>query len=968
MFQMPWDIARQRRQQQLGGQQDDPYTIQGPPREPTPQTQDQARLDALEVQSRQLDIQKKQQELQSGGLGIAPRGDASKVGEDYLKSLPADAAADAPMLRAMSEGRMGLPSGYAMRSPKALQLLAELHQYDPTADAANLPGRVASYKNATSGMLSRKINSYNTALDHMQSLAAAVEDLHNFGGSTPLTSVANYARNAAENNRPELSRFETARKAVADELAKAFADTNTGMADRTDWKAMFSENKSPKALRAAIAQAATLLGSKITESERQYNGGMGTTGQRLPLLNPHAQEALGLFQGQDYLDKGFGAIAGPLGGPGPGGGGHPPGGGGAPPQPYDPAGIGDIGFNQSSRGLPPGAEAAQRDIQAQILAGKLRGAGDIMGYAKTKYGLDINPAQAKAAADAIANGVMPVVATPQYRDKMDEAARKQALIDSQNISDVRGGRTGEALGAGLRGAANMASWGIANKAAAGLDALTGKRPYNQGLARQDAIDQYDAQHHFLPQLTGSALGLMGNEAGVGRAATGLASRSASLARMSAAIPARISPELMNDAAYGTVYGAVNTDGGPGDRALGAIEGAGTTALGGAVGRAVGRGLGRTLTGSRDLATQTLAKAGVPMTIGQIAGRGGAVGRTLKAAEDAFESIPILGAAIRARRQEGLAAYNQGTFDRALEPIAQTTQGQIAEQGVDNSRTALSGAYQKALAGVNVTVQDPVFAKNLARVIGNGQRLHPAVGGDFQQLIQNQLAPVIAKGNITGDEFQALQQVIRQERSDWASQPRGRQYGNVLTQLDKTLESLVRRQAPQVGPALNAANRAYRLSKVAEDAVGRAANTDGVFTPAQLGMAARKNGARFDNTAATTDRPFYDYQRAGQQVLPSKIGNSGTFDRAAYGALVPTALGGAAYEMDMTPEHSAAMIALGIPFTKAGQAAFQKLLIERPDYVRNIGQNLIKRPGARRLFGSAGVFGAGPAISGLLSDN
>jgi hypothetical protein len=963
--------------------------VSAPPPQPTPMTRDQAaagaydpQIKAAQLEGIRLENDKRRREaaMAGDGGGLAPRGDVNKVGEDYLKTLP---PADAGMLRAMSEGRMGLPSGYAMRSPKAMQLLAELHQYDPTADAANLPSRIKMRTDATSGSLGKTTNSFNTALGHMGSLAQAIEGLDNFGGSTALTSVVNYGRNTALSNRPELARFAAARKAVADELAKAFAGTQGAVSDREHWLEVFSENKSPKALRASIAEAANLLSSKIQASEDQYNLGMGTTGKGLPMLHGHAKDALAGFQSPDYLEKGYGA----LGGQGPSGGPRGGPGGGGPRGPIDPTGTGYIGAEGApdpyqSQILPVADEGRQR---FNAFVGTLKPGqysnDDLAAVLEKKWqeetGRPLMSARGPKGMAAYFNQTGKFSSDIQYkpvgelRDQIGKDKAHQALIDAQDISDARGGRSSignvvEGVGAGLRGAANMISYGGADKFAARLDTIMGKGDYTNNLARQEKIGQYDSQHHFIPQLAGSALGLAGNEAGVARLGRFATGASPTIARIAAGVPESTLPAL-NDATYGAIYGAVNTDGSAGDRAMGALEGAGATALGGMAGRSVGRGVGRALTGTRDAATIALNKAGVPLTMGQIAGRGGIVGKTVKAAEDAFESIPVLGAAIRARRQEGIEAFNRGTFDQALAPIGATTQDQIGEQGVESAKGAVSAAYTKALKNVDVTVKDKVFARNLSRVIGYGQRLHPEVAKDFEILVRDQLAPVVAKGNMTGVEFQALQQVIRQEQASWAGKPRGNQYGNVLKQLDQTLESLVRRQAPGTAPALKAANRAYRLSKVAEDAVKRGVNTEGVFTPAQLGTSAVGSGRKYGNSAATSERPFYDYQRAGQQVLPSKMPNSGTFDRAAYGAIVPTVLGGAGYEAGMSPEHIGAMMALGLPFTKAGQASFKKLLIDRPDVVKRAGEQLLNSRRVRGLFGAGGVYGAAPATNWLLSD-
>ncbi|MDB5584322.1 MAG: hypothetical protein JWR80_9498 [Bradyrhizobium sp.] len=65
-----------------------------------------------------------------------------------------------------------------------------------------------------------------------------------------------------------------------------------------------------------------------------------------------------------------------------------------------------------------------------------------------------------------------------------------------NISDMRGqGGVGETADAAVRGAADVASSGLADKAAALGDTVTRGGTFSQNLGRQYAISDYDSQHH-----------------------------------------------------------------------------------------------------------------------------------------------------------------------------------------------------------------------------------------------------------------------------------------------------------------------------------------------------------------------------------------------------------------------------------------------------------------------------------------
>lgn len=395
-----------------------------------------------------------------------------------------------------------------------------------------------------------------------------------------------------------------------------------------------------------------------------------------------------------------------------------------------------------------------------------------------------------------------------------------------------------------------------------------------------------------------------------------------------------------DALYGGAYGAGSAD--DGSRALGALEGAATSMGSGAAGRLVQRGAGRVMTGARDATTQFLTDRGIPLTLGQMAGRGGVLGRAVRGMEDKLQSVPLLGDAIRARREAGVQSFNRAAFDEALAPIGQTTAGTIAEEGVDTMRGARSGAYSQALSGVQLNANDPVFIRDMSRVINTGRRLPGSMADEFAYTITNRVAPELENGVLTGEGYQAIRQGLRQDVAAMRGQPRGHDFARAVRQAEGALEAMVRRQAPQVVPDLNRADQAYARSRVVENAVAAGQNTGGVFTPAQLGQSARANARRFGGNQATTQRPFYELQRAGQDVLPSTVPNSGTADRAMAAALIPAAAGVAGYETDfLSPQTASMLAAFGLPYTRAGQQTLQTLIARRPDLLRRMGEGVIR---------------------------
>jgi len=466
---------------------------------------------------------------------------------------------------------------------------------------------------------------------------------------------------------------------------------------------------------------------------------------------------------------------------------------------------------------------------------------------------------------------------------------------------------------------------------------------NPALARagMDALRQQNPVGSMLGTVTGGLLAAGGIEAGLGRAGVG-SGRAA----------------IGSDLLYGAGYGAGSAD--EGNRALGAVTGAAAARAGGYVGSKVASGTGTVLTGARDAGTRYLAQQGVPLTLGQIAGQGGRVGRTIKGLEDKLESVPYLGDAIRQRRMEGFEAVNRAAFDEALAPIGSSTGGKIAETGVETAFDETTSAYRKALSGVTVNGADPVFMRQFAAAANKGQALPGSMREEFDYVMKEHVVPRFdTSGNLTGDAYQDIRRALREERRAWKSKPRGNDYGNALLEVERSLEGMVRRQAPDAIPLLNKADAAYRKVKVLQSAVANAKNNNsgGVFSPAQLGTAAEANARKYGGSA-TTDRPFFELQRSAQDILPSSVPNSGTADRAIAAALLPSALGGAGAAAGfIDPSTAAGIAALGIPYSRGGANIIQRLATSRPDAAINLGEAMIKRRRAGGLFAA----GASPLL-------
>lgn len=408
-----------------------------------------------------------------------------------------------------------------------------------------------------------------------------------------------------------------------------------------------------------------------------------------------------------------------------------------------------------------------------------------------------------------------------------------------------------------------------------------------------------------------------------------------------------------DALYGGAYGAGSNDD---NRVKGALLGALAGAGGGVVGRGGVKVAGKALTGVTDAGKTLLKDSGVPLTIGQMAGG------WAKGLEDRASSLPWVGDAIKNAQTKGLKKFNSAGFKGIFEPTGQTASGQIGEAGVNDATDLIDQAYKTALGGKQVAIDLPYKSAN-ASIIPQVQSV-PRVGPELAGAIDKTVSPLVNGGTLTGEDMQAAVRGLQQLKAGYKNDPLFQtDIAPAIDAVHSNLRGLWERQAPDVMPAYDAANAAFKNFATVRDSVNAAVNTDGVFTPAQLGTQARKNTIAFGGKAAAAsgDRPFFDLQRAGQNILPSKIPDSGTAGRLAI-PLLAGAVGGGGDYASQDGEHRSAVGSMakgaalaGIvasPYSAAGRAALEKLLMsQRPAVVESIGQMARRNPRLGGIFAS-----------------
>lgn len=218
----------------------------------------------------------------AGGAGAA----GGPSGDEFLKTLPSNIGAQ---VKALAEGRMAFPSGFALKSPYWQQMLTAVSQYDPNFDAVNYNARSKTRNDFTSGKNAQNLKALNTAIGHLGTLNDQIAGTASHG-LTPLNYVQNLGNELTGDAGP--TQFKQTASALASELTQVFRGSGGAEADVKRYLSELDVNASKAQKQAAVKNIVDLLSSRTSAIGDQYNQGMGTTADPLTLLNPKARAVL----------------------------------------------------------------------------------------------------------------------------------------------------------------------------------------------------------------------------------------------------------------------------------------------------------------------------------------------------------------------------------------------------------------------------------------------------------------------------------------------------------------------------------------------------------------------------------------------------------------------------------------------------------------------------------------------------
>ena len=147
----------------------------------------------------------------------------------------------------------------------------------------------ASLRDFASGMSGRSVTAFNTAIDHLDTLAKLATALNN-GDTKAFNAVANMF--ARQTGNPAPTNFDVARSIVGGEVAKALTGSNMALKDREEIRDAISSSNSPAQLEGVARTKQQFMGGQLKSLKQKYQGNTGRKDFEDKFLTPRSKEVL----------------------------------------------------------------------------------------------------------------------------------------------------------------------------------------------------------------------------------------------------------------------------------------------------------------------------------------------------------------------------------------------------------------------------------------------------------------------------------------------------------------------------------------------------------------------------------------------------------------------------------------------------------------------------------------------------
>ena len=399
----------------------------------------------------------------------------------------------------------------------------------------------------------------------------------------------------------------------------------------------------------------------------------------------------------------------------------------------------------------------------------------------------------------------------------------------------------EKVDAGVRGFADLVTWGASDEISAGLGTGFGfLGDYDKELARQRGIDRFDEENNAGSRFIGQLAGGVAQGVGAARAAAPyLVGKSAGLVTGAG---------MGGGALYGGAYGFGSGEGGAANRAVNAVPNAAIGGFMGAAGPVVARGVGnvaKSVAGSR-AADAALKKVGLSSRSADVIRRNmvndGASSLSIGPNGMLVDASPSNRSTLDAYLQRGGAAVNRARNaieDRASGAIKSVNATFDQAMGKPQGLGSLARSIREGTKGARSAAYDAAYSKPIDYASGNGKMLESIIkkrvpgsvinaANELMRLDGKESRQILAKiaddGSVTYERLPDVMQIdyITEALSDMAAKSDGAgklggqtRLGSKVGNLSSNIRDLTKRLVPEYGEALSTAQSAIMRKNATE---------------------------------------------------------------------------------------------------------------------------------------------------------
>tara|TARA_R110002020_G_C16273151_1_gene771281 strand:- start:40 stop:1638 length:1599 start_codon:yes stop_codon:yes gene_type:complete len=350
-----------------------------------------------------------------------------------------------------------------------------------------------------------------------------------------------------------------------------------------------------------------------------------------------------------------------------------------------------------------------------------------------------------------------------------------------------------------------------------------------------------------------------------------------------------------------------------------------------------KSVGSVLKGSQNEAAKRLMDQGVTPTAGQILGGG------FKKAEDALESIPVLGSAIGSGRQRANRQLNQAAYDRALNPIGKSVKKDMVDVEVGSDSIAfvsdaLSDAYEALLPKVRLLPDDDLIG-DIAGALDNVKTvIDPKAFKTLENIIDNKVLSKLNSGEtITGKQLKIIQSELDTLSSKYkgSSMTADQLIGEALFDVQSAFRKSLIKSNPKFASDLKNIDTGYANYARLRNA-GTAAGADlGGFTPAQLRAAVKATDKSLKKGDFSRGRALMqDLSQDAGRVMGGNLPTSGSIERGILASLLAGAT-------QVSPTAAGLIAGGSVPYLPGAQRGLANILTKRYKPVSAVGRGIRK---------------------------